>query len=269
MASLLAGEEVFHFAEVNENALPCQMHRHDFVEFFWVTRGSGAENRLNENRALAVGDYAFVSQGDVHGFDSTQGLCFSNVAFPHVVWKTLLGRYPTLGPDRFASNIDMRQGRLSSAELDQLNAASESMRQGGRDALVLDTFLLTAHRLTQRSEAQRANVPAWLRDAVERKHLQREGVLGLTQSCGYSREYVARACQRYFGKTPTQLVTEARMVGAVRLLEQTEKSVLEVCFESGFQNVGHFHQRFKQMFGVTPRRYRLRYRGVTPRDARG
>ena len=46
-----------------------------------------------------------------------------------------------------------------------------------------------------------------------------------------------------------------------RPVSETSRPVLEVCFASGFNNVGHFHDRFRRRFGDTPRQYRLRTQG--------
>lgn len=64
---------------------------------------------------------------------------------------------------------------------------------------------------------------------------------------------------RYFKKmtrmTFTDFVNEYRINQACRLL-QYDKSIAEVCFESGFSNVSHFNKTFKTIMKKSPRNYR-------------
>ncbi|MEO3403534.1 AraC family transcriptional regulator [Mucilaginibacter sp. CAU 1740] len=66
---------------------------------------------------------------------------------------------------------------------------------------------------------------------------------------------VAAFC-RYFKqhtrKTLSEFVNDLRIGYACSLLHQKEMSVLQVCFESGFNNISYFNRRFKKQTGVSP-----------------
>lgn len=65
---------------------------------------------------------------------------------------------------------------------------------------------------------------------------------------------------RYFkkitGKTFIQFVNEYRLVHAAKLLHEKQISILDVCFDSGFNNFSHFNRLFKKYTGKTPSTYR-------------
>lgn len=65
---------------------------------------------------------------------------------------------------------------------------------------------------------------------------------------------------RYFkkitGKTFIQFVNEYRLVHAAKLLHEEQMSILDVCFESGFNNFSHFNKQFKKFTGKSPSYYR-------------
>lgn len=42
----------------------------------------------------------------------------------------------------------------------------------------------------------------------------------------------------------------------------SDLSVLEVCLDSGFNNLSHFNKQFKKHTGITPTDYRKRYKGL-------
>lgn len=47
-----------------------------------------------------------------------------------------------------------------------------------------------------------------------------------------------------------------RIQSATKLLSETDKSVTEIVFEAGYNNVAHFNKTFKKLVGVTPTEYR-------------
>lgn len=65
---------------------------------------------------------------------------------------------------------------------------------------------------------------------------------------------------RYFrkitGKTFVQFVIEYRLAHATKLLHEKQISILEVSYESGFNNFSHFNRQFKKFTGSTPSDYR-------------
>lgn len=65
---------------------------------------------------------------------------------------------------------------------------------------------------------------------------------------------------RYFkkttGKTFTQLVNEYRVVHATKLLNESKMSIVDVCFECGFNNFSHFNKQFNKVTGKSASQYR-------------
>ncbi len=65
---------------------------------------------------------------------------------------------------------------------------------------------------------------------------------------------------RYFKartrKTFSGFLIELRINHAAKLLVETNKSVSDICFESGFNNFSHFNKSFKGIIGRTPLQHR-------------
>ncbi|HEY3313998.1 MAG TPA: AraC family transcriptional regulator [Bacillota bacterium] len=62
--------------------------------------------------------------------------------------------------------------------------------------------------------------------------------------------------KRLTGRTLIQYLTELRVREAKRLLTATDKEIMAVCFEVGYDNLSHFYRVFKKHTGLTPRRFR-------------
>ncbi len=65
---------------------------------------------------------------------------------------------------------------------------------------------------------------------------------------------------RYFkkttGKTFTQLVNEYRVVHATKLLNESQLSITDICFNCGFNNFSHFNKQFNEITGKSASNYR-------------
>ena len=61
------------------------------------------------------------------------------------------------------------------------------------------------------------------------------------------------------GKSFVEYLTELRVGAACRLLVETDRTVTQVCYESGFGNLSNFNRRFRELKGVTPRDFRRQY----------
>lgn len=71
---------------------------------------------------------------------------------------------------------------------------------------------------------------------------------------------------RYFKtrikKTFSSFLLEVRVGHACKLLAETDKSVAEICFESGFNTFSNFNRHFKAITGSTPLAHRYKYQHI-------
>ncbi len=67
-----------------------------------------------------------------------------------------------------------------------------------------------------------------------------------------------RAFQAAFGETPHQHATRQRLERACHLLRIADRSVTDVCFDTGFESLGSFSTLFRRTYGVAPRDYQRR-----------
>lgn len=65
-----------------------------------------------------------------------------------------------------------------------------------------------------------------------------------------------RYFKKHFRKTFTSFLNEVRVGHACKLLQQTDKTVVEIAFASGYNQLTHFNRQFKRLTGYTPKQYR-------------
>lgn len=85
-------------------------------------------------------------------------------------------------------------------------------------------------------------------------------VVELARLANMNEQYFCRFFKKALGKTPVAYINEIRIHEAVRLLRKTELSVMEICLECGFHNLGHFMKEFRKSTGQTPMQLRKVYR---------
>ena len=61
------------------------------------------------------------------------------------------------------------------------------------------------------------------------------------------------------GLTFVEYVNNLRISHACRLLIETELPILEICYQSGFNNLSNFNRHFLRSKAISPRRYRSEY----------
>ncbi|XEC96362.1 AraC family transcriptional regulator [Paenibacillus tarimensis] len=89
------------------------------------------------------------------------------------------------------------------------------------------------------------------------------GKLDLTSiagKAGYSPYHFTRIFREAIGKSPTQYLTECRILLAKNLLVSTPLAVKQIAYETGFSQCSYFISLFHQMTGMTPRQFRDLYR---------
>lgn len=72
----------------------------------------------------------------------------------------------------------------------------------------------------------------------------------------------SRLIKQRTGKSFVDFVNEIRLGYATRMLIETNKSVSEICYECGFNNISNFNRTFKRKQNCTPSEFRTNFNGV-------
>ena len=80
----------------------------------------------------------------------------------------------------------------------------------------------------------------------------------LLKKSGYSEDYIRAQFKKITGKTPTEFLTETRISHACYLIDTYRNSISlnEISEQCGYTDYIYFSRRFKQVIGVSPRKYK-------------
>ena len=74
---------------------------------------------------------------------------------------------------------------------------------------------------------------------------------------GMSESWLTKRFKQECGQSVVNFLLDVRVEKAKALLAQTDKLVLEIASEVGFENSGYFISVFRRLVGMTPKAYRI------------
>jgi AraC family transcriptional regulator len=88
-------------------------------------------------------------------------------------------------------------------------------------------------------------------------HLERDIKLtDLAGSIGMSQFHFSHLFKQSIGTSPYQYLLQQRIERAKQLLKQTDRSIVDIALECGFNSHSHLSKQFRQFTGMTPKSYR-------------
>jgi AraC family transcriptional regulator len=88
-------------------------------------------------------------------------------------------------------------------------------------------------------------------------HLERDIKLAdLAGSIGMSQFHFSHLFKQSIGTSPYQYLLQQRIERAKQLLQQTDRSIIDIALECGFNSHSHLSKQFRQLAGMTPKAYR-------------
>ncbi|NQX70346.1 helix-turn-helix transcriptional regulator [Paenibacillus alba] len=77
---------------------------------------------------------------------------------------------------------------------------------------------------------------------------------------GMSTRHVNNIFKKQYSITPIQYLTEVRIEMAKKMLVETDKEIVCICFEVGFETLSSFYRMFKNYIQMSPNQYRVVHR---------
>ena len=259
----------YHFGQSRHASVghPKEPHCHDFHELFWIEEGRGWHWINDEKRLLEPGTVYLIRAPDAHSFSTelSESMAMTNIAFGRTTWNYLHHRYFADRPDHFRkSHIVEREIALPAGEFAEVRRLGRELSAKPRDRFPIERFLLNLVTVIE-SVAGKQPAPEWLlkacREIQERRNFE-GGTLAFAELAGKSPEHVAREVRKYFKKTPTDLVNDARLTYAASRLATTNERIIDIALDCGFENLGHFYTIFGKKFNASPRQYRLQQQRI-------
>lgn len=144
----------------------------------------------------------------------------------------------------------------------ELYSVPEDIRKGYFKVKILELLLFLSAFPMQAAQPQHSypqsqvqlaeQVGAYLLENTER----RLTVAELSQRFGASATLINSSFRGVYGMSPAAFLRAQKMHGAARLLRQTDRTVLDIAGQFGYDNGSKFAKAFRDVIGVSPNAYR-------------
>ncbi len=245
---------------------------HDFLEIFYVLKGTGVFHIDGRRHPARGGDVLIVPAGRVHRIedDPAQPLALYGICLAPQVWRhepALIEQLPA-GRLQASKSLAVRVR----ADLRQL-LFEQTLTRPGRCTLSLGLALQLLTRLARScldtaptvspagsASDHRQAVARYLAD-LSHRFFEATDLDHVAAELGMSRRRFTHLFRQAAGASWSDHLTRLRIDYACQLLSETSRSILAIAFESGYEDLSSFYRAFKRRKGLPPRAWRSRHAG--------
>lgn len=245
--------------EQKSDSLLC--HRHDFFTIEHIIEGECVQYINGKEYHCTQGSIFLLSPFDEHRYVISDSavidfICFGDdIVFPEV-WELL-----DIDQAPYTAHIDNEVFELMKSDAKMLIDEIEnckSLFQVSAKAIV-NKMLVTVLRSASEMCAQSHSKKADLREAMSyiRYHFREPLTLeGISEIFHVSPSHFCKYFKKNTYMTFKEYLTALRLDYAMRLIKTTDKSISQICAESGFSSPSYFSKMFYRRFGKNPSQIR-------------
>ncbi len=276
---LSSSDESFFIGIFQDNLEKSVWHYHNHYEISFITEGSGKRIVADSIEEFQPGDLVFLGRNLPHSWISNKERLLSNrtlemvyLQFKANVLQPSLLALPEFVHVKRALELSDRGIQI----VDQtLNEVSEIMLQ----LPYLKSFDRMLHffrmmdiigqsdsniRLASEEYMKKRFNPANKRIAAIHDYLMNNyneeiNLRKLAELVSMAEGSLCRFFKEAMGMTLFEYLNQLKVEFACKYLMYIDLSILEVCYDSGFNNLSHFNKQFRKITGFTPTEYRQKF----------
>lgn len=84
----------------------------------------------------------------------------------------------------------------------------------------------------------------------------------IAEAFHYDKSYLMRKFKEYTGFTISEFINECRIYNSTNPLIYTDDSILKIALNNGFNSLEYYSEKFKDIIGSSPMRFRQVYSGL-------
>ncbi len=241
-------------------------HSHDFAEIHWVDQGKALHWVNGKSMPMGPNHLLMIRPSDEHAFQCglDHDFVFVVLAFPAEILRHIRERYFAASSLFYGGTQPQPEMiELDGSLIERLNEQADILANAPRNLFHLERFLLNMLFMIDSHSLPMVPVvcPNWLRRAyglIQHPQALSGGLKAFRQLCGKSDAHISKACKKWLNATPSQIINKFRMDYAAKELAMSNRAIVDISLECGFDSLSHFYHLFKQQHGITPKEYRYR-----------
>ena len=256
MKHILKGREINGFT-LFETLYPSKLkqprHTHTLASFSFVVAGSYVENYGRRASTRTSSTVIFHPPQESHAVNFMSEVRILSVQFDFEKFAQI--REQSFILDASSSHRSETTAWLGKRIFREFRR-TDSFSRLAIEGLILE---LLAESSRGRIGAGEKSIPRWLAEAKNFLHdnFAESFVLeDVTKVAGVHAVHLSRVFREKFGCTVGEYVRKLRVEFAARQLSASGSTIAEIAQAAGFADQSHFTRIFKDLYGVTPARYR-------------
>lgn len=275
----LMGKDVLYIADRHKKEFTYPIHNHSVYELNFVENAKGVRRIVGDSQEV-IGDYdlCLITSPDLeHVWEQNE--CHSDdireitVQFDFSMSDdTLFGRNPYASITRMMQeakkglSFPLQAIMKVYGMLDTLSSVKDGF-------YAVQQFLTILYELSRCENARTLASSSYAKVAVEddsRRILKVKNFISknymdelrlpeLASLAGMSSSAFSRFFKLHTGRNISEYIIDLRLGYAARMLVDTAKSISEICFDCGFNNLSNFNRIFKKKKGCSPSEFRESY----------
>ncbi len=222
------------------------LHCHDFFEIEYFAEGSGVHNMDGAQSDITDGMLYFMTPASFHGFE-TDGSCIYNTMFSEKLCNS----------DLLARLIDGGMGfsvRLAGEDKIFIESLFRELGRARGDGYLMTLIdCVLGKLLTLKGDGRTAVTPISKSVVYITEHFCDScGLEEVAEYVGFTPTYFSSLFKKEMGISYKEYLDRLRFGHAKKLLEHTDKSIVQICRECGFNDYPNFIRRFRAKFRKTP-----------------
>lgn len=243
-------------------------HYHEFYELFLMLDGNAYHLINGKKIRLTKGNLVLIRPSDVHDYIGINSKPFSflNISFTKNTAEQIfsfLGEgfnssqlvKPVMPPDVMLNSYELKRFNNRFDSIKAIDPQSIAQLKTAMRIFLFNTFT----RYFSNVETASDSMPVWLEQMCDK--IKRDGNFALGSEYFFglsdkSREHISRTLKKHTGMTVSEYINSLRLNYIANMLRNSNYSISQIIFDSGFNNISWASECFKQKYDMTMSEYR-------------
>ena len=247
---------------IKHDAHVANPHWHDCYEMVLVVSGNAVEHVNESEYFVSDGSLVLVTPDDFHQVTHTENYLVHHIMFSEeILGEELLIKLITKGHDmNMIVKLDDEDFKSAKLLFELLARELKEKKNGYIQNVygILNILVSTVlrYRFTKSENMNKYNSVGRALEYIKCNFTKPLTLSEVAKEVNLEPNYFSSIFSKKLNTNFKNYVNEVRLNHALRELRSSDKTIVEICYSSGYGSISNFNRMFKKHYGMTPKEYR-------------